>query len=341
MSGITIRDVARESGVSIATVSRVLNGTGYVKESTRERVEKAIQALGFSPNHMARSLSSGSSRIIGAVFPDISNPSFPAVARGIDDALAARGYMLVICNTDNDAGQEEALVGALLEKRVDGIIFVTGSRETSGLVERASRSIAVSLIDREIEGAECDTVTCDNRKGASDMAKHLLGLGHRRIAFISGPPEYSTSRKRLAGFSEVMGDAEGAEAPLIYYGDFRYETGYSLAREILSSGHGVTAVFAANDLMALGAMRCFMDCGLLVPAQMAVAGYDDIFMSFLVRPALTTISQPAYRMGAVAAEMLLDKLTGRRQQEAQPARLQVLEPVLVVRDSTGGGRSST
>lgn len=340
MSGVTIRDVAKASGVSIATVSRVINDAGYVKESTRQKVEKAVQALGFSPNHMARSLSSGESRIIGAVFPDISNPFFPSVARGIDDALTARGYMLVLCNTDNDASQEEALVEALLGKRVDGIIFVTGSRENSRLVERASRSVAVSLIDREIEGTGCDTVTSDSRKGASDMARHLVALGHRKIAFLSGPLEFSTSRKRLAGLREALDEA-GAEEPIVYYGDFRYETGYSLAREILSGGQRVTAVFAANDLMALGAMRCFMDSGIMVPAQIAVGGYDDVFMSSLVRPALTTVAQPAYRMGAVAAEMLLERLSGKRQPEEGPARLQVLEAALVVRESTGGGRSST
>lgn len=153
MSGITIRDVARESGVSITTVSRVINGVGYVKESTRSRVQEAVRSLGFRPNHLARSLSSGSTKIIGAVFPDISDPFFPAVARGIDDALASRGYMLVICNTDNDARQEEALVGALLEKRVDGIVFVTGSPELGPLVKRASEQVPVSLIDREIQPA--------------------------------------------------------------------------------------------------------------------------------------------------------------------------------------------
>lgn len=336
---ITIRDVARVSGVSITTVSRVINGSGYVKESTRERVLEAVRDLGYSPNHMARSLSSGSTRIIGALFPDIANPFFPAIARGLDDALTSRSYMLIICNTDNDPKQEEALVSVLLEKRVDGIVFVTGGPESGALVRRASREVPVSLIDREIEGVECDTVTCDNYGGAYEMTRHLLDIGHRRIAFISGPAKLSTSKKRLAGFSQCLMDNGVDDHPVVYYGDFKFETGYSLGREILASGQGITAVFAANDLMALGAERCFTDAGVLVPARMAVAGYDDVFMASLARPSLTTVSQPAYRMGAVAAEMLLERLEAKEAGPSGEARLEVLEAALIVRDSTGGGRS--
>ena len=337
----TIKDVARVSGVSIATVSRVINETGYVKESTRKRVLEAVRVLGYSPSYPARSLSSGSTRIVGAVLPDISNPFFPAVARGIDDALTARGYLLIICNTDNDATQEEALVGMLLGQRVDGIVFVAGGPESGALVRRASRDVPVALIDREIGGVECDAVTCDNYNGAYEMTRHLLELGHRRIAFISGPPNLSTSRKRLAGFRDCLMHSGIADPPHVYYGDLKYETGRSIAREMLDSGQGTTAVFAANDLMALGAERCFTDAGVLVPARMAVAGYDDILMASLSRPSLTTVAQPAYRMGAVAAEMLLERLGASGDAARAPARLEVLETALVVRDSTGGGRLSS
>lgn len=336
MAGVTIKDVAKRSGVSITTVSRVINDVGYVKSSTKERVQEAIRSLGFSPSQLARSLSSGSSRIIGAVFPDISNPFFPAVARGIDDALTSNGYMLLICNTDGDSRQEEAIVGALLSRGVDGIVFVTGGPESGALIEDASRQVAVSLIDREMPGIEFDTVTSDNYGGSYAMTRHLTSLGHRRIAFISGPPKLSTSRKRLSGFTQCCKDRGLQEPPLVYYGDFRYETGYSLAREILASGQGVTAVFAANDLMALGVMRGITDAGVPVPAQIAVAGFDDIFMSSLSRPSLSSVSQPAYRMGAVAAEMLLGRL--RAGGHRAPPRLEVLEASIVVRDSTGGGR---
>lgn len=331
----TIKDVARESGVSIATVSRVVNDTGYVSESTRKKVEETVTRLGYSPNHFARSLSRGSTRIIGTVIPDISNPFFPAVARGIDDVLASNGYLLVICNTDNDEAQEEALVKALMEKRVDGIVFVTGSREPGEIVRNVSSEVAIAVIDREVKGADCDVVTCDSYKGAYEMTRHLIDGGHRRISFISGPVHLSTSQKRLAGFQAAMKDAGLDDKSPVYYGDFRYETGYSIARDILAAPQGATAVFAANDLMALGAMRHFLDAGVLVPAQMAVAGYDDIQMASVVRPSLTTVVQPAYRMGAVAAEVLLERL---QRGAGPPFQVKVLDPTLVVRDSTVGGR---
>lgn len=337
-NNVTIKDVARKSGVSIATVSRVVNGTGYVKDSTRKKVEEAVALMGYSPNHFARSLSTGSTRIIGAVIPDIANPFFPAIARGIDDVLTSNGYLLVIGNTDNDEGQEEALVKALLEKRVDGIVFVTGSHEPDALVRNASAEVPIAAIDREVRGVDCDLVTCDSYKGAYDMTRHLIDCGHRRIAFISGPMHLSTSQKRLAGFRAAQRDAGLDERSPVFYGDFRYETGYSFAREILASPSGVTAVFAANDLMAMGAMRFFLDAGVLVPAQMAVAGYDDIQMASIIRPSLTTIAQPAYRMGAVAAEVLLERLHAG---SGRPFQVKVLDPTLVVRDSTVGGRPAS
>lgn len=332
---VTIKDVARESGVSIATVSRVVNGTGYVSESTRKKVEAAVARLGYSPNHFARSLSSGSTRTVGAVFPDISNPFFPAVARGLDDVLTSNGYLLVICNTDNDERQEEALVSALLEKRVDGIVFVTGGRDPGELLRGVSAEVPIAVIDREVKGVECDVVTCDSYKGAYELTRHLIDSGHRKIAFISGPPHLSTSQKRLAAFQAAMEEAGLDGRGPVYCGDFSYEAGYSIARDILSAPQGVTAVFAANDLMAIGAMRRFLDAGVMVPAQMAVAGFDDIQMASVVRPSLTTVAQPAYRMGAAAAEVLIERLKGGT---CQPFQLKVLEPTLVVRDSTVGGR---
>lgn len=332
-SNVTIKDVARESGVSIATVSRVVNGTGYVSESTRKKVEDAVARLGYSPNHFARSLSKGSTKIVGAVIPDISNPFFPAIARGIDDVLVSNGYLLVICNTDNDEGQEEAVVKALLEKRVDGLVFVTGSRDPRELVQHVPADVPIATIDREVMGLDCDMVTCDSYKGGYEMTRHLIDSGHRKIAFISGPDHLSTSQKRLAGFRAALSDAGMDNSGPVFYGDYRYETGYSIARDILASPQGVTAVFAANDLMALGVMRCFLDAGVLIPAQMAVAGYDDIQIASMIRPSLTTVAQPAYRMGAVAAEVLLERLNSG---PGHPRKVHVLDPTLIVRDSTGG-----
>jgi len=331
---VTIRDVAKRAGVSISTVSRAINGTGYVKDTTRQRIEKAICELGYSPNHVARSLSKGSTKIIGAILPDISNPFFPTLARGIDDAVSSHGYTLIICNTDGDVNQEEASVRVLLEKRVDGIVFITGSPEASSLVRHASEKVPVSVIDREVEGVACDTVTVDNYRGAYEMTRYLLNAGYRKIAYVSGPLHLSTAKKRLMGFEACLKDSGIDEKPYVFRGDFKYDTGYSVAREIIRMGLGVNCVFCANDLMALGAMRCFLDFGFSVPSQVAVSGFDDIAISSLVKPTLTTVAQPAYRMGALAAEMLLDRIRNGRE---LPPRRKVLEPVLVIRDSTGGG----
>jgi LacI family transcriptional regulator len=328
---VTIKDVAKKAGVSISTVSRVLNKSSYVKKSTFERVEAVISELGYSPNHIARSLSKGTTGIIGAILPDISNPFFPALARGIGDAAVARGYTLILCNTDGYASHEKSSVRALLEKQVDGIVFVTGSSRAVELVREASKACPVAVIDREVQGVSCDMVTVDNYRGSFEMTRHLLNTGHRHIAYITGPMHLSTSRERLRGLRDCLAAAGIERQPLVFNGDFKYDTGYSFAREIIRLGLDVTCVYCANDLMALGAMRSFLDSGLKVPEQMAVAGFDDIAMSSLIRPALTTIAQPAYQMGVIAAEFLLERLDNGK--ELAP-RSKILEPVLVIRDST-------
>ncbi len=333
-SRATIKDVAKEACVSISTVSRVINKSGYVKQSTFERVEEAICKLGYSPNHVARSLSSGTTGIIGAVLPDISNPFFPALARGIDDAAVSRGYTLILCNTDGYAAQEEASVRVLLEKQVDGIVFVTGGSGAVQLVKNASRFCPVAVIDREVQGVSCDMVIVDNYRGSFEMTRHLIDAGHERIAYISGPLHLSTAKGRLKGFRECLEMAGFTEEPLILHGDFQYDTGYSYAREIVDMEKGITCIYCSNDLMALGAMKCLFDLGLRVPEHIAVAGFDDIPMSSLTTPALTTVAQPAYQMGALAAQFVLERLSGGMHIEP---RCRILEPALVIRDSTGGG----
>lgn len=329
---VTIKDVARLAGVSISTVSRTINGTGYVKPGTREKVEKAVRELGYSPNHVARSLSTGTTKIIGAVLPDISNPFFPTLARGIDDAVSAQGYTLIICNTDGDEAQEEKAVNVLIEKRVDGILFVGGSTIASSLLKRAGEMVPIALIDREVQDVSCDKVIVDNYRGAYDMTQYLLSRGYRKIAFISGPSHLSTSKAREKGFLDCLTRKTGCDKAPRFVGDFKYDTGYSLAREIIRMGLGIDCLFCANDLMALGAMRFFLDSGLKVPEDIAVAGFDDIPISSLVRPSLTTVSQPAYRMGSLAAEILLNRINGKLGDGVSPQR-RVLEPLLVPRES--------
>lgn len=333
MRSITIRDVAKRAGVSASTVSRVLNHTTGVRETTRKQVEEAIRAMGYSPNHLARSLSRGYTRTVGVVLPDISNPFFPVLARGISDVASCQGYTVILCNSDGDATQEEASVMTLLERHVDGIIFVAGHENSSAFIRRACATVPVVTVDREIEGLPCDTVTVDNFKGTYEVTRHLLQIGHVRVAFITGPLYLSTARKRLEGFRQALKDAGIYDDPPILHGDFKYDTGYSLARELIRLKCGATAVIASNDLMAIGVVRCLQNAGFSVPDDVAVAGFDDIFVASMIQPALTTVAQPAYRMGALAAEMLLRRISGDA--GAEPASV-VLEPVLVVRESTQG-----
>ncbi|MEW6523822.1 MAG: LacI family DNA-binding transcriptional regulator [Bacillota bacterium] len=333
MKNVTIRDVARHAGVAPATVSRVINNSGYVSPCTRARVLEAVEDLGFKPNGLARSLTSGRTRTIGLVLPDITNPFFPALARGVEDVAYSSGYAVILCNTDSDPGQEKAYVHTLMEKRIDGIIFTVSSADTSAIQELIEAQYPFVLIDRRVEGVEADTVVIDNLSCAHDITLHLVRMGHRRIAHISGPLALAVSRDRQAGYLKALAGGPGVDPKLLRVGDFRFESGYDQMQELLR-GPGCTAVFAANDMMAAGAIQAITDAGLDVPADIAVVGFDDILLASLIRPALTTVAQPAYEMGASAFRLLLERLAGPE----LPPRVRVLHPRLVVRESCGGRR---
>ncbi len=336
MKTVTIKDVARHAKVSISTVSRVLNESGYVSEQTSQRVWRAIEALNYKPNQLARSLTTGRSRTIGLVLPDITNPFFPAVARGVEDAANVNGYTVILCNTDADPEQEKAYVTALREKRVDGFVFTVSGPDASTILGLIEADIPVVVIDRCVEGASVDSVLIYNEQWAYEATMHLIGLGHRAIAYINGPDDLTTSKERYAGYRKALADAGVSFNPaLVRTGDFRYPSGHARMRELLASGQEVTAVFAANDMMAIGAMRAIQEWGLRVPEDIAVVGFDDILLASLIKPSLTTISQPAYHMGALAVEMLLERIGGAQGGEA---RTKICHARLVVRESCGGRR---
>lgn len=330
----TIRDVARRAGVGVGTVSRVLNSKGHVSNATREKVLRAVEELNYQPNNLARSLATGRSRLVALVIPDITNPFFPTVARGVEDAASTMGYTVVLCNTDGDPAQEMAYAKTLRELRVDGIIFVVSSPDSAAVWELLRGHFPLALIDRQVEGASVDAVLVDNVSSAREATRHLIRLGHRRIAHISGPPQLTTSRDRLRGYLEALGEA-GLEADetLIRAGDFRYHSGYARMKELLEAQDPPTAVFAANDLMAIGAIRALGESGRRVPDDVAVVGFDDILLASLVRPALTTVSQPAYQMGVTATELLIRRMDGL---VSGPPQEVVLTPQLVIRESCGG-----
>jgi len=337
MKRSTIKDVALAAGVAVSTVSRVINDSGYASRESRQRVLKAVEELHFQPSRAARSLATGRTGTVALVLPDITNPFFPALARGVEDAASAAGYTVILCNTDNDASQEAMYANLLRQQRVDGVVLTACSFNNRDLWSQMTERIPVVLTDRRLEGAIDETVFVDNVAGAYLATRQLLELGHRRIGLIGGPLGLSTTEDRQRGYEQALREA-GLEPDetLMRNGDFRYASGYARMRE-LAEQH-VTAVFAANDMMAIGAIRAVEDAGGRVPDHIAVVGFDDILLASMIKPGLTTIAQPTYQMGVMAVDRLLERM--RTDATGEPRQV-VLEPTLVVRDSCGGkGRGS-
>ena len=327
----TIQDVADLAQVSISTVSRVVNDAGYpVRPETRRRVLEAIGALDFRPNPIARSLVGKPTQTIGLIVPDISNPYYPLLSRGVEDVASEQGYTVFFCNTDRSAAKARHYVEVLREKQTDGLIFAGGGLEENGepLLSEGD-SGRVVLIGRH--HWPFPSVQVDNARAARDATCHLIELGHRRIAFISGPIGLTSARDRLAGYMQAMEDpGSRVDQSLIQEGDFQAESGYQAAFSLLQSREAPTAIFAANDQMAIAAMAAAYDLGLRVPEDVAVVGFDDTPAARDVRPALTTVSLPTYEIGASAARLLLRLLAGEATEETVwlPTRL-------VVRQSSG------
>ena len=326
---VTIKDVAKRAGVAISTVSRVINNSGYVASETREKVLRAVEEMKFVPSHMARSLVSRETKSLGLIMPDITNPFFPAIARGVEDAAAALGYTVVLCNTDDDLAREEAYVKTLREKFIDGIIFVTVTPGNQEIKDLLDNGMPVVALDRSQEVLTAPAVLVDNVEGGYMATRYLIERGHRLIAHISGPEYMSTSVDRRTGYQKALKEAGLEVLPaLLRRGDFRLEGGYREMKAILESGVRPTALFAANDLMAIGAMRALEESGLRVPDDVSVIGYDDISLASLVKPTLTTIRQPAYQMGQEAVRLLV-----RRILRDEPPTEIILHGELIERES--------
>jgi len=328
----TIRDVAKAAEVGLATVSRVLNNSGYVKPETRERVLHAAEQLGFVPNMVARSLVRKTTSTIGLVIPDITNPFFPAVTRGVEDAASEAGFTVFLCNTDNDPAMEAQDVRKLRERMVDGIIFV-GTTDRRELVESLlAENVPVVVTDRLVADLEVDSVLVDNVAGAKAACRHLLDLGHTRIAHAAGHRQTRTGQERFTGYSQALLDAGfPADDSLVAWGDFTTESGYRVAQVLLGRTPHPTAIFAGNDMMAFGVLRAAQEAGISVPDDLSVIGFDDIQMAGLFRPGLTTVRQPAYDMGRVAMSLLQERMAGT---SSNGSRHHLFQPELVVRGTT-------
>lgn len=295
---------------------------------------EAARRLQYAPNYSARSLSSQRTSTLGLLLPDIANPFFAEIARGVEDASAESGYTLLIGSTDGDPLREEHYVGSLQAGRVDGILFA-GAHLGAPLLEGwLRRGVAVGLVDRMVDLGQdvpVDAVLTDNAQGGALAVRHLLSLGHDRVAVITGPLHVRTATDRLEGARAAAAERGVQLRPdEIIESDFKEPGGYQAARLLFSRPSPPTAVFAQNDMMALGVLRYLEEAGIRVPEDVAVVGFDDIAFAALSRPGLTTVAQPKYEMGRLAAELLIQRLTDRR----RPPRRMVLQPRLVLRQTT-------
>lgn len=331
---ITLRDVAQLAGVHPGTASRALNEQtrALVNEETAGRVLRAAAELGYRPNPIARGLKTNRSYMVGVLIPDIQNPLFPPIIRGIEDRLDQAGYTPVVANTENDPERERIDFEAMRARQVDGFITATARRDHELLDEIVGLELPLVLVNRRVEDGALPSATADDREGVRLAVEHVLELGHRRIAYLAGPLELSTGHQRLESFLDSMRAAGvDPEPELVLRGSaFTEREGERLCGELLDSGAPFTAIIAGNDLMALGCYDVFEERGLSCPGDVSVVGFNDMPFADHFDPPLTTIRIPHYEIGLAAAELFLGLLQGGAEDRPQV----VLPPSLVVREST-------
>jgi len=336
-NGVTLRDVATHAGVSPKTVSNVINNWPYVTPETRQKVQQAISALGYRPSTLARSLVTGRTSTVGIVLPDISNPFFGQAIRGCEDVLYAAGYSIILCNTDEDLEKERRYLDLLIGRQVDALIL-WGSRAASDTLASWLGDIPMVTVDcaGQPERANATCIDVDNVGGALAATRHLVGRGHRRVAHLAGPSQRLTAQRRLAGYQEALREAGLPYDPaLVTEGLPSIRGGYRAAIQLLQA-QKPTALFCYNDLMAVGAMVACRHLGLSIPRDLALVGFDDIVLSSLVVPALTTMRIAQYELGKLASELVLERLRAA----AMPAKTVLFPVQLQVRNSCGSRRLS-
>lgn len=307
---VTIYDVARHAGVSAATVSRVLNGHAKVDPVLAERVTTSVSELGYRRNAVARNLRKSRTSLWAVIISDVENPFFTSMVRGVEDIALAAGYSVVLCNSDENPEKESNYILAALSEQMAGVIISPSSNRVDDVKLLLDSGCPVVVIDRELHGLRTDTVLVDNEHGAEQATAHLIDQGYRRIACIGGPRWLSTATHRYDGYRRALGAAGlPLDESLVRFADFRERGGYDAMASLLDDGAAPDALFAANNLMTVGAMECLVQRELTVPSDIAVVGFDTIPWADLIRPTLTTVSQPAYDVGRQAAQLLSRRLS--------------------------------
>ena len=328
---VSLRDVAKAAKVSVGTVSNVLNRSEVVAPKTLARVQATIKELGFVPNGFARNLRSGQSRTLGLIVPDVSNPFFTEVARGVEDAASKRDYAVFLCNSDMSATKEERYVNVLIQQQVRGVLITPADMKSDRLDVMRDRGISVALLDREIKGRKQCSVSVDDVHGGQIAIEYLAGLGHKNIAWVCGPESIPQVADRGAGVAKAAKVA-GSKIETIRVSLMNATNGEEAARRILELDMLPTAIFCANDLLALGVMRALLASKVRIPEQVSVLGYDNIEFAPSAAVPLSSIAQPSYQMGVTAADLLLNECEDGDSHEHQQIRFQ---PQLVERASTG------
>lgn len=330
----SIKDVALRAQVSTTTVSHVVNRTRFVSDKVRTEVEAAIRELGYVPSAVARSLKSNTTKTIGMLIPNCSNPYFAEIVRSVEDHCFGAGYTLILCNTDDDPHRQGVYLQVLSEKRIDGMIIISTGEDQDLLRLLQGLPIPTVLLDREIDEVHCDLVETAHVPGGLMATQHLIDLGHRRIACLAGPADLTSSTQRIEGWRSALAQhgLTQESADLLWHSDFSSQGGFTTMQSILASPQRPTAVFVCNDLMGMGALSAAHEAGVRVPQDMSLIGFDDIELARFASPALTTIAQPKHRIGVTAVDMLLERIQGGRVQ----ARQVRLQPELIVRHSTAG-----
>lgn len=328
---VTIKDVARRANVSVATVSRALNGHENVADSVRSRVLAVAEELRYSPHHAARSLSSRRTNTIGVVLPDLYGEFFSELVRGIDQvARDHRQHLLVSSYHGNPEEQGEAL--RTMRGRVDGLLVMSPYGDVGGLADSLSPTQPVVLINSEPGDGDLPALGIDNRRAAREMVRHLAAGGRGRIAFIAGPQDNFDARDRLHGYRDALAQALPGAEPQVVQGDFSEASGHRAAQQLLAGGELPDAIFAANDMMALGCLFACLQAGVRIPDQVAIAGFDDIPLARYTHPSLTTMRVDIAGIGAQAMRMLLQRLGIGGEAPDDPPSPHV--PELIVREST-------
>lgn len=325
----TIKHVAARAGVSFTTVSHVVNGTRPVSDHVRSKVEAAIAELGYVPSGVARSLRVRATATLGLLLPNAGNPYFAELARGIEDHAERNGYSVILCNSDDDIDKQLRYLRVLLERRIDGLIVASVASDAAFAQALANLRVPLVLVDRSLDGVSADQLRVDHEQGGYLATRHLLELGHRRIVCIGGPACTQVAQLRAAGYRRALGEA-GIEAQAVVDCAFTSPAGHAAAQVLLAGDARPTAIFAGNDMIALGVLRAAAERGLQVPQQLSVVGFDDIEVSRYLHPALTTVGQCIGQLGEQVAARLLERIRTPGLAVSQ----QLIEPILVLRESS-------